>query len=134
MAEFLNDSLGLIREPPSGKERHLGGDLDMVAFPRFSGNTAGHESGSRLVFSEGVNQLIGHGWPYSPKEAGEPGWAFYAAAALNDHNPWWPGMPQVTQYLQRFSCVLRWGGPVNDVALLLPTDDAWGQFKAGQGS
>src|SRR5438132_14309815 len=51
VAEFLNDSLGLIREPPSGKERHLGGDLDMVAFPRFSGNTAGHESGSRLVFS-----------------------------------------------------------------------------------
>jgi len=85
-----------------------------------------------LFFLQGVNQLIGHGWPYSPKEAGEPGWAFYAAAALNDHNPWWPVMPQVTQYLQRVSYVLRQGGPANDVALLLPTDDAWGQFTPGK--
>ncbi len=85
-----------------------------------------------LFFLQGVNQLIGHGWPYSPKEAGEPGWAFYAAAALNDHNPWWPVMPQVTQYLQRVSYVLRQGGPANDVALLLPTDDAWAQFTPGK--
>src|SRR2546430_13765736 len=85
-----------------------------------------------LFFLQGVNQLIGHGWPYSPKEAGEPGWPFYAAAARNDPNPWWPVMPQVTQYLQRVSYVLRQGKPVNDVALLLPTDDAWAQFTPGK--
>ena len=87
-----------------------------------------------LFFLQGINQLIGHGWPYSPKEAGEPGWAFYAAAALNDHNPWWPVMSDVTRYLQRVSYVLRQGQSANDVALLLPTDDAWAQFTAGKDS
>ncbi len=82
-------------------------------------------------FLQGVNQLVGHGWPYSPKEAGEPGWAFYAAAAFSDHNPWWIVMPELTQYFQRVSYLLRQGEPVNDVALYLPTDDAWARFQAG---
>jgi hypothetical protein len=82
-------------------------------------------------FLQGVNQLAGHGWPYSPKEAGEPGWAFYAAAAFSDHNPWWIVMPELTKYFQRVSYLLRQGEPVNDIALYLPTDDAWARFKAG---
>jgi hypothetical protein len=75
-------------------------------------------------FLEGSNQLIGHGWPYSPEYAGSPGWSFYAAGALNDANPWWIVMPDVTKYMQRVSYLLRQGSPVNDVALLLPTEDA----------
>src|SRR2546429_6378479 len=55
---------------------------------------------------------------------------FYAAAAFNEHNPWWLVMPDVTRYLQRMSLLLRQGNPANDVALLLPTDDAWAQFTA----
>jgi hypothetical protein len=47
-------------------------------------------------FLQGVNQLVGHGWPYSPPGIPEPGWAFYAAAAINDHNPWFAAMPAVT--------------------------------------
>src|SRR5213594_239695 len=43
-------------------------------------------------FLAGINQLIGHGWPYSPPQAGNPGWSFYAAAVFNDKNPWWPVM------------------------------------------
>ena len=69
-----------------------------------------------LHFLQGVNQLIGHGWPYSPPEAGEPGWRFYAAAVFNDHNPWWIVMPDVARYLQRVSYLLRQGEPANDVA------------------
>ena len=64
----------------------------------------------------------------------EPGWSFYAAAALNDHNPWWPVMPELARYLQRVSYVLRQGTFVADVAVLLPTDDAWSRFKAGSDS
>jgi hypothetical protein len=79
-------------------------------------------------FLQGVNQLVGHGWPYSPPEAGEPGWRFYAAAVFNDHNPWWIVMPDVTAYLQRMSFLLRQGRPVNDVAVYLPTDDAYAGF------
>jgi hypothetical protein len=84
-----------------------------------------------LHFLEGVNQIIGHGWPYSPPEAGEPGWHFYAAAALNDHNPWWMVMPDVAAYLQRVSFLLRQGDAVNDVAIYLPTDDAYARFTPG---
>lgn len=85
-------------------------------------------------FLQGINQLVGHGWPYSPKLAGEPGWHFYAAAALNEHNPWWPVMRDLTTYLQRVSYLLRQGKPANDVALYLPTDDAWAKFKPGSES
>jgi alpha-L-rhamnosidase len=60
----------------------------------------------------------------------EPGWHFYPAAALNQHNPWWLVMPNVTCYLQRISYLLRQGKPAIDVAVLLPTDDAWAQFRA----
>ncbi len=75
-------------------------------------------------FLQGVNQLVGHGWPYSPEAAGEPGWRLYAAAALNHHNPWWIVMPDLALYLQRLSFLLRQGRPVNDVALYLPVSDA----------
>jgi hypothetical protein len=84
-----------------------------------------------LHFLVGINQLIGHGWPYSPLSAGEPGWRFYAAAVFNQHNPWWLVMPDITRYLQRISFLLRQGTPANDVALYLPTSDAWARFTAG---
>jgi hypothetical protein len=83
-------------------------------------------------FLQGINQLIGHGWPYSPPSAGEPGWRFYAAGAFNPHNPWWIVMPYVTRYLQRVSWILRQGEPANQVAVYLPEDDAWAAFTPGK--
>jgi hypothetical protein len=82
-----------------------------------------------IHFLQGINQLVGHGWPYSPPEAGEPGWRFYAAAVFNNHNPWWIVMPDITKYLQRVSWILRQGTPVNDVAVYLPTHDAFAGFR-----
>ncbi len=87
-----------------------------------------------LHFLQGVNQLVGHGFPYSPPQAGEPGWHFYAAAVFNDHNPWWLVMPDITAYLQRVSFMLRQGQPANDVALYLPDDDAYAGFALGRDS
>ena len=81
-----------------------------------------------LHFLQGINQLIGHGWPYSPDRAGEPGWRFYAAAVFNQHNPWWIVMPDITKYLQRVSFLLRQGKPANDVALYLPTERRLGRI------
>lgn len=86
------------------------------------------------MFLQGINQLIGHGWPYSPPSAGEPGWTFYASGALNAHNPWFEVMPDLALYLQRMSFLLRQGKPANDVALYLPTDDAWAGFTLGKDS
>ncbi|MGH9600590.1 MAG: glycosyl hydrolase, partial [Terracidiphilus sp.] len=82
-------------------------------------------------FLEGSNQFMAHGWPYSPPSAGNPGWNFYAAGALNAHNPWWIVMPDVMRYMQRVSWILRQGQPDNDVAVFLPEDDAWSALVPG---
>jgi len=69
-------------------------------------------------FIMGENQLIFHGWPYSPPQATiQPGWSLYAAAVFNDHNPWHPVMPEVTAYITRISALLRQGHPANQVAI-----------------
>jgi hypothetical protein len=87
-----------------------------------------------IHFLEGMNQLIGHGWPYSPPQAGEPGWRFYAAAVFNNHNPWFMVMPDIALYLQRISFLLRQGQPANDVAVYVPTDDIYAHFTLGNDS
>lgn len=85
-------------------------------------------------FLQGVNQIVGHGWPYSPPSQPAPGWAFYAAAALNDRNPWYPVMPAVTRYLHRVSALLRQGRPAAQVALYLPTEDAMARLRPDKAS
>jgi hypothetical protein len=99
--------------------------------PAFRATPLDMKAEADCFFLEGVNQLIGHGWPYTPPGVAEPGWSFYAAAVFNDHNPWWSVMPDVTKYLQRMSYLLRQGKPANDVAVLLPNDDAYANFKPG---
>ena len=98
--------------------------------PAFRATPLDLKAEADLHFLQGINQLVGHGWPYSPPSATEPGWRMYAAAALNAHNPWFFAMPDLSHYLQRVSFALRQGEPANDVALLLPNDDVWASFKA----
>jgi alpha-L-rhamnosidase len=83
-------------------------------------------------FLEGINQLIGHGWPYTAEGVEYPGWRFYAAAVFDEDNPWWITMPDIALYLQRLSFLLRQGQPVNDIAVYLPNSDAWAHFSPGQ--
>ncbi len=78
-------------------------------------------------FLDGINQVICHGWPYTGNGAKYPGWSFYAAAVVDDKNPWYVGMPDVSAYIQRMSAVLREGTPANDVAIYLPDSDVWSQ-------
>ena len=79
-------------------------------------------------FLQGINQLIGHGWPYSAPGIQYPGWRFYAAAVFDEKNPWWIVMPDITRYLQRVSFMMRQGQPANQIAIYLPTDDARANF------
>jgi len=99
--------------------------------PAFRATPLDVKAEADLHFLSGINQLIGHGWSYSPPAAGTPGWPFYAAAVLTDKNPWWPVMPDLAAYLQRVSFLLRQGEPVADVALYAPSEDAWSTFKPG---
>ncbi len=99
--------------------------------PAFRATPLDMKAEADLHFLQGINQLVGHGFPYSPETAGEPGWRMYAAGAFNAHNPWYGVMPDLAVYLQRVSYALRQGKPANDVALLLPNDDVWASFVAG---
>ena len=84
-------------------------------------------------FLNGINQLIGHGWPYSPVDAPGLGWFFYAAGALDDRNPWWPAMPELARYLSRLCWLLQQGQPVADVALYVPNEDLFAIMGRAQG-
>ena len=85
-----------------------------------------------IHFLQGINQLIGHGWGYTPPGVEYPGWRFYAAGAYSEQNPWWIVMPDLAAYLQRLSYLLRQGQPANDVALYLPNADAYAHFTPGK--
>lgn len=82
-------------------------------------------------FLLGINQLIGHGWPYSPSDAPGVGWFFYAAGAIDDRNPWWAAMPQLNEYLQRISWMLRQGRHVADVKVYVPAGDVFPTMGGG---
>ncbi|MGD0464801.1 MAG: glycosyl hydrolase [Tepidisphaeraceae bacterium] len=84
-----------------------------------------------LHFLQGVNQIICHGWPYTPPGVGFPGWSFYAAGVFDEQNPWSIVMPDLNRYLQRVSFMMRQGTPANDIALYLANDDAWANFTPG---
>ena len=81
----------------------------------------------------GVNQLVGHGWPYSPPDAPGLGWFFYAAGALDDRNPWWPAMPALNAQLTRLCWLMRQGDPVADVAVYVPDEDLFATLGTAAG-
>ena len=99
--------------------------------PPFRATPLDMKAEADTFFLQGINQLVGHGWPYSPPSAGDPGWSFYAAAVFNNHNPWWIVMPDITSYLTRMSYLMRQGKPANDIAVLLPEEDGQARFRLG---
>jgi hypothetical protein len=100
--------------------------------PAFAATPLDMKAEADRMLLEGVNQFVGHGWPYTPPGTTEPGYAFYAAAVFNEHNPWWNVMPDVTGYLTRMSWLMRQGEPANQVAVLLPNDDVYAALVPGK--
>lgn len=102
--------------------------------PAFNASPLDMKAEADRMLLQGVNQFVGHGWPYTPPGAARPGYSFYAAAVLNDQNPWWSVMPDVNRYLQRMSYLMRQGDPANDIAVFLPNDDVYAAFLPGKAS
>lgn len=100
--------------------------------PSFRATPLDLKAEADVHFMQGINQLIGHGWGYTPPGIEYPGWRFYAAGAYSEQNPWWIVMPDLALYLQRMSYLMRQGKPQNDVALYLPNADAYAGFSAGR--
>ncbi|MEZ5426844.1 MAG: glycosyl hydrolase [Pyrinomonadaceae bacterium] len=100
--------------------------------PAFRATPLDLKAEADIHFLQGINQLIGHGWAYTPPQIEYPGWRFYAAGEYSERNPWWIVMPDLTKYLQRMSHLMRQGQPRNDVALYLPNADAYAHFSPGK--
>ena len=99
--------------------------------PSFRATPLDMKAEADIHFLQGINQLIGHGWPYTAPGVEYPGWRFYAAAVFDEKNPWWIVMPDISKYLQRLSFLMRQGQPANDIALYLPNDDGWAHMTPG---
>lgn len=100
--------------------------------PAFRATPLDLKAEADIHFLQGINQVIGHGWAYTPDYADYPGYRFYAAGEYSNRNPWWIVMPELSKYLQRMSWLLRQGEPHNDVALYLPNADAYAKFSAAK--
>lgn len=82
-------------------------------------------------FLDGINQIVNHGYPYSPPQAGQPGWTFYAATVINHNNLWWRHYPRLAAYIQRTAGMLQEGIAVNSVGVYLPLADVYARYGAG---
>lgn len=100
--------------------------------PAFRATPLDMKAEADIHFLQGINQLIGHGWAYTPPNIEYPGWRFYAAGEYSERNPWWIVMPDLAKYLQRMSFLMRQGEQKNDVALYLPNADAYAHFSAAK--
>ncbi len=83
------------------------------------------------VFLDGINQIVNHGYPYSPPQAGEPGWVFYASTLINHNNLWWRHYPHLAKYVQRTAALLQQGVSVNPIAVYMPLADVFANFGSG---
>ncbi|HEU4554550.1 MAG TPA: glycosyl hydrolase [Chitinophaga sp.] len=73
----------------------------------------------------GVNHVLFHGTPYSPKGAPWPGWLFYASVEFSPYNTFWRYMPAFTQYITRTQSFLQAGEADNNILLYWPVYDIW---------
>jgi hypothetical protein len=78
-----------------------------------------------FLFLSGVNHLFFHGIPYSPEDAGWPGWLFYASVHLGPNGGLWRDLPELNAYLARCQSILQSGRPSHDVLLYFPVHDLW---------
>ena len=102
-----------------------------LRMPMFVTTLEAMKAATDAVFLDGMNHVVNHGYAYSPPEAGEPGWSFYASTEVNHTNTWWRHYPHLARYVQRVSAVLRQGVAVNRLAVYLPLADLYAGAGAG---
>lgn len=83
-----------------------------------------------LALASGVNHVMLHGAPYSPKGIDFPGWKFYATINLSPSNPSiWDVAGTLTDYISRCQAFLTEGTSDADFLLYFPVHDIWhGRF------
>jgi hypothetical protein len=89
------------------------------------------KAASDAQFLDGINQIVNQGYSYSPPQAGQPGWAFYASTVVNHNNIWWRHYNHLARYIQRVCALLQQGVSVNPVGVYVPLADVYAKFGIG---
>ena len=82
-------------------------------------------------FLDGINQIVNQGFSYSPAQAGQPGWVFYASTVINHNNIWWRHYNHLAKYVQRVSALLQQGVAVNPVGVYVSLADVYTKYGIG---
>lgn len=75
------------------------------------------------VFANGVNHIVWHGKPLNPR--GSDSVKFYASVHIGSSGSLAPEIPAFNRYLEKVSSYMKRGESYGDVAVYLPTEDAW---------
>jgi len=96
-----------------------------LRMPRFLVTLEMIKLAADAIFLDGVNHIVNHGYAYSPKEVGKPGWVFYASSLISHTNTWWNYYPEVSKYICRVSAFMQRGHNYSEVGIYLPQNDVW---------
>jgi hypothetical protein len=75
------------------------------------------------LFANGINRMVWHGKAHNPK--GQDTVNFYASVHLGDKGSLAPELTAFNKYLETVSGYMRKGNTYSDIAVYLPTEDAW---------
>jgi hypothetical protein len=75
------------------------------------------------LFANGINQIIWHGKAHNP--AGYDTVNFYATTHIGKDGSLSEELPQFNRYLEKVSEYMKKGNTYSDIAVYLPTEDAW---------
>jgi len=95
--------------------------------PRFMETLEQMKFATDVLFLEGINHIIGHGYSYSPPSVGVPGWVFYASSLINHNNTWWEYIKYLNEYIERLSSILQKAQFCADIAVYTPYHDIWSE-------
>lgn len=98
-----------------------------LRFPRYIVTLEIMKAAVDSIFLDGMNQIINHGYAYSPENAGHPGWSFYASSQINHENTWWKHYPHMSDYIHRVCTFLQKGKTKVPLAIYLPQPDVWAE-------
>jgi len=75
------------------------------------------------LFANGINQIIWHGKPHNPKDQDTV--SFYATTHVGPEGSVSGDLPIFNSYLEKVSSYMKKGHTFSDIAVYLPTEDAW---------
>lgn len=98
-----------------------------LRFPRFVVSLENIKAAADSIFLDGMNQIVNHGYSYSPENEKELGWPFYASSQINHTNTWWKYYKPLSVYINRVCDFLRRGKTKVKLAVYLPQSDIWAE-------